>query len=117
MTATAPLTRAAGARGSRRRLVFVTGVWSVFALIQTVLELAAAPGDWTFWSMLVADLILAAFWIVLTGAIARYTAFVDRTTTRVVPMLAAHVAGILVVSVLETAWLRLVLVAFGDSFS
>jgi Putative regulator of cell autolysis len=117
MTATAPLPRAAGARGSRRRLAFVIGVWSLFALIQTVLELAASPDTWTFWSMLVADLILAAFWVVLTGVIARYTAFVDRTTRHVVPMLAAHGAGIVVVSVLETAWLRLVLVAFGDTFS
>jgi two-component system LytT family sensor kinase len=117
MTTTAPLPRAAGARGSRRRLAFVIGVWSLFALIQTVLELAASPGMWTFWSMLVADLILAAFWVVFTGVIARYTAFVDRTTSHSATMLAAHIAGILVVSALETAWLRAVLVAFGDTFA
>jgi two-component system, LytTR family, sensor kinase len=117
MTATASLPRAAGARGSGRRLAFVIGVWSLFALIQTVLELAASPGAWTFWSMLVADLILAAFWVVFTGVIARYTAFVDRATSHPVSMLAAHVAGILVVSALETAWLRMVLVAFGEKLA
>jgi two-component system LytT family sensor kinase len=116
MTATASLPRAAGARGSRRRLAFSIGVWSLFALIQTVLELAASPGAWTFWTMLVADLMLAAFWVALTAAIARYTAFLDRATNRAVPMLAGHVAGILVVSVLDAACLRLIITAFGESF-
>jgi two-component system, LytTR family, sensor kinase len=117
MTATAslPRPRAAGARGSRRRLAFAIGVWSLFALIQTVLDFAASPGAWTFWTMLVADLMLAAFWVVLTGAIARYAAFVDRSTTRPVPMLVAHVAGVLVVSALDTAWLRFVIIAFGET--
>ena len=67
--------------------------------------------------MLLADEIQVALWVVLTPAIAAYTAFVDRTTRRPIGMLAAHVAGILVVATLDTAWRRFIMAAFGDRYT
>ena len=108
----------AGARWSRRRLAITVGIWSLFALLQTVVEMIAWPGaGWTFWSMLLADQILALVWIVLTPAIAAYTSFVDGTVTRPLHALAAHLLGILACSGLDTIWRRMVMAAFGDPFT
>src|SRR4051812_24698112 len=113
-----PLSPRAGARWSRRRLAITVGVWSLFALLQTVVEMIAWPsGGWTFWGMLLADQILALVWIVLTPAIAAYTSFVDRTANRPLHALAAHVIGILACSGLDTAWRRMIMAAFGDRFT
>jgi signal transduction histidine kinase len=118
MPATNPLPRDAGARWNRRRLAITAGVWSLFALVQTMLELVAYPkGAWTFWSMLLADLVLAALWVALTPIIAAYTAFIDRVTNRPALMLGAHVGGILVVSTLDTVWRRFVFELFGDRYA
>ena len=106
-----PVTRWTG-----RRLAITVAVWSLFALLQTVLALIASPAAATtgFWRMLLADLLIAALWIVLTPVIALYSTLVDRWTRHPVRVVGAHLAAIAVISVVDTGWRRFLVVRFGD---
>ena len=104
------------ARWTGRRLAITAAVWSLFALLQTVLSLVASPGAATtgFWRMLLADLLMAALWIGLTPVIAIYSTQVDRWTRHPVRVVSAHLAAMAAISVVDTAWRRFLVVRFGE---
>ena len=100
-----------------RRLAITAAVWTTFALVQTVLSLIASPSEWSVPSTLLLDLLIAALWVALTPAIATFTALADRWTARPYTVLAAHLLGILSVSLIDTAWRRFLLLQFGQKLT
>jgi hypothetical protein len=103
------------ARWSVRRLALGAGVWTIFAILQTVLTLVSSKEAMAFWPALLVDLLMAALWIALTPAIASYTVKVDRRPWRPWSVLAAHVVGIVVVAALDTAWRRFLWSVFEEA--
>lgn len=103
-------------RWTGRRLGITAAVWSLFALLQTVLALVASPAGAAmgFWRMFLADLLMAALWVVLTPVIALYSAQVDRWTRHPVRVVGAHLAAMAVISVVDTGWRRFLVVRFGE---